>query len=389
MKNRHIKQLEVILKTVERCNLNCSYCYFFHHGDESYKQHPPFISAETIVETAKFLRQGCLDLGISKLLIEFHGGEPMLQSHSAFDHMCTTFKEHLSEHVHLLLTMQTNGTLVTDKWINLFSKHNVHIGISCDGPKENHDQFRLDHQGKGSFDSMAKGLKSLQKAHITHSIQPPGLLCVINPRLNGSSLFRYFRDELDVMSMDFLFPSVTYDTSREDPSMYGRFLCELFDAWIEEDNVDVKVRILESTLRLILGKKSILSTSGPVISDSQAITISSAGDIVSDDALRSTHASLIVTGKTVKNTTLSEILLHPAFEMIDHAKKHLPLACRSCCWQKICNGGDIVHRYKRENGFDNPSLMCRALKQFYAKVAQYVLDNGFSQSQLENVLLNI
>ena len=36
-----VQFVEVILKTAERCNLNCSYCYFFHGGDDSYKKHPP------------------------------------------------------------------------------------------------------------------------------------------------------------------------------------------------------------------------------------------------------------------------------------------------------------------------------------------------------------
>lgn len=357
IKKKNIKQLEVILKTVERCNLNCSYCYFFNHSDKSYKKHPPFINAQTIVETAKFLRQGCLDLGISTLLIEFHGGEPMLQPHSAFDQMCTTFSDYLADHVNLLFTMQTNGTLVTDEWIDLLAKHDVCVGVSCDGPKENHDRFRLDHQGNGSFDSMAKGLKSLQKAHISHRIQPPGLLCVINPHQNARSIYRYFREELEVMSMDFLFPAVTYDTSNENPNLYGKFLCDLFDAWVEEDDVDVNVRILESTLRLLLGKQSILSISGPIIDNYQGITISSAGDIGSDDSLRSADPSFLVTEKTVRNTTLTQILQHPTFELVKNAINQLPSGCKSCCWQNICRGGHILHRYSRDNGFDNSSLM--------------------------------
>lgn len=386
MQNRPIKLLEFIIKTVERCNLNCSYCYFFHHGDNSYKHHPAFISMETIIETAKFLRQGCLDLGISNVIISLHGGEPMLQPRSAFDQMCTIFKEQLSDHVNLVLAMQTNGTLITDEWINLIAKHDVGVSISCDGPKENHDRFRLDHQGKGSFDSMVKGLKTLQKAYITHKIQLPGLLCVINPSLHGGSLYRYFRNELGIMNMNFLFPAVTHDTSQEDPSLYGRFLCELFDAWAEENNKDVNVRLLESTLRLLLGKPANFSQGGPVKDFYQAITITSAGDINSDDTLRSTNPDFMVTGKTVRNTTLREVLQHPAFEIVRHATNKLPLECKSCCWQKICKGGYFVHRYKHDNGFDNPSIMCSALKQFFAKVAQYVIDNGFSQSQLEDVL---
>ena len=386
VKSRSLTQLEAVLKTVERCNLNCSYCYFFHAGDESYRQHPPFIRAETIADTARFLEEGCLELGISTLIINFHGGEPMLQPHEAFDHMCSTFRSHLSGKVNLLFAMQTNGTLVTDKWIELFAKHDVCVSVSCDGPKEYHDIYRIDHRGQGSFDRMAEGLKQLQRGYQAGKIQHPGTLCVINPELNGRALYQYFRKELGIDYMDFMFPNVTYETSREDPSLYGRFLCELFDAWVEEDLPGVKVRILESTLRLMLGHESILSTSGPLIPTYETITISSAGDLSPDDVLRSARPSFLVTGKTVKNTTLKELLQHPVFDTFYHATTHLPQACRSCCWQHVCKGGYILHRYRHSNGFDNPSLMCSALKQFYATVARYLLDHGVAQKRLEEVL---
>lgn len=34
----------VILKTVERCNINCTYCYYFNSKDQSYLNRKPYIS---------------------------------------------------------------------------------------------------------------------------------------------------------------------------------------------------------------------------------------------------------------------------------------------------------------------------------------------------------
>jgi uncharacterized protein len=45
-----------------------------------------------------------------------------------------------------------------------FAKYDVGIGISLDGPKEYHDKFRVDHQGRGTYDSTIAGLRKLQAA---------------------------------------------------------------------------------------------------------------------------------------------------------------------------------------------------------------------------------
>src|SRR5438105_10663432 len=83
-----IDTLEVILKTVERCNIACRYCYFFFGGDTSYERHPPCITRATVNEVAGFLKAGAVDLGIDKLQIDFHGGEPLMQKLCDFDWMC-------------------------------------------------------------------------------------------------------------------------------------------------------------------------------------------------------------------------------------------------------------------------------------------------------------
>jgi uncharacterized protein len=383
---RQINQLEVVLKTVERCNLNCSYCYFFNAGDDSYKKHPPFISMETISDLATFLKNGINDLGIKTVIIDFHGGEPMLQPLADFDRMCTILKDALKDVPRYVFTMQTNGTLVTDPWIDLISKHKVVVGVSCDGLKENHDKFRVDHKGRGSYDQMVQGLKKLQKAHGEGRCEKPATLCVINPDLDGREVYHHFTRELDVKLMDFLFPNVTYETSKEDPEKYGRFLCELFDAWTIDDNPKIKIRILESTLRLICGQNSILSTSGPLISDYEEITISSKGDVGPDDALRSANPSFLSINRNIKNTSLIDLLKLPSFRIFEEATSNLPKQCTECMWQQICKGGHILHRYSHENQFHNPSLMCSGLKKFYQRLTEYALSNGLQKEVLQKVL---
>src|SRR5687767_7362462 len=131
--------VSVVLKTVERCNINCTYCYFFNKKDQSYKSHPPYISRETIDQVAEFLLKGSEDLNFSNILLSIHGGEPLMQNLEDFDYMCGlithVFK---AKKVKVEYTIQTNAMLVNEHWIELFNKHKVHVGISIDGPKIYH-----------------------------------------------------------------------------------------------------------------------------------------------------------------------------------------------------------------------------------------------------------
>ena len=37
----------LVVKSTERCNLNCSYCYMYNGGDQSYLSRPPVMSMQT------------------------------------------------------------------------------------------------------------------------------------------------------------------------------------------------------------------------------------------------------------------------------------------------------------------------------------------------------
>lgn len=43
--------------------------------------------------------------------------------------------------------MQTNGTLITDKWCDFLKRNNFMVRINLDGPKEIHNPYRKDRQG--------------------------------------------------------------------------------------------------------------------------------------------------------------------------------------------------------------------------------------------------
>ena len=86
-----IERIQLVYKLVERCNLNCSYCYYYNMGDETALHRPALASLECTTQLAQWLAAGCEALCIPKVLISFHGGEPMLMHATEFAKACDIF----------------------------------------------------------------------------------------------------------------------------------------------------------------------------------------------------------------------------------------------------------------------------------------------------------
>lgn len=383
------KHLGVVLKTVERCNIDCTYCYMFNMGDETYLKRPIYIKKETISAVAKFLKEACPALSIDHLVLELHGGEPLMQNKQEFNEMCSYFQNELSHIVEFEIVMQTNAMLLDDDWLRLARKYHIGFGTSIDGPKEYHDKYRIDKRGKGTYDRVVEKLKYAQNSEImkgfTHKV---GVLCVINPLFDAKKIYRHFVDDLNLTYFDFLTPYCTYhnklDYTAED---YGRFLCDLFDEWTKDNNPKIEIRFFRSILNNFFGKNSLIYGVGPANStDIPLISITTDGELTPTDEMRAINRDIIYTGKTVFNTTLKEFFQEDIFKKIHYAQTHLPTECESCCWKRVCAGGAIVNRYHESNDFNNPSVFCEGLKMLYVKIANYLLENGYNENQLADLL---
>lgn len=154
--------LEVILKVTERCNIACTYCYFFFAGNESHAEHPSLLKRDGFLATVDFLANALEEHRLDRIQIDFHGGEPLLVKPDYFAWMCETLRERLSACPELVLAIQTNAMLVNDTWIELFGRYNVQVGVSIDGPPEYNDRYRIDHKGRGAHAKVVEGIRAMQ-----------------------------------------------------------------------------------------------------------------------------------------------------------------------------------------------------------------------------------
>ena len=333
------KTLGIVLKTVERCNLNCTYCYFFNSIDDSFKKHPAYISFDTIKHIVEFLRKGIQELKIEHVKIGIHGGEPLLQNKKDFDRMCSYFIDNIGDVAKVSFTLQTNAMLLNEKWIDLIEKYRIGVGASIDGPKEYNDKYRIDHSGIGSYDKVVEKIKFFNAQARMRKINTLGCLSVINPEFSGRLAYRHLVDDVHLDSFNFLLPDNNYHIlPRFEVSKYGKFMCEVLDEWLKDDNSNINVTFISSSLGMFFDKPSMVYGIGPSDPDElPLITIASNGDLSPVDELRSTDPTMMNLCN-VTDCSLKDFLNLPIFTEIKDAQRDLPQKCKECCWEKICGG---------------------------------------------------
>ncbi|MFH1116440.1 MAG: radical SAM protein [Pseudomonadota bacterium] len=147
-------------------------------------------------------------------------------------------------------SVQTNATLLTSEFIDIFVKYNFRIGLSLDGPRSLHDLTRRTSTGTSTFDTVidsidlarASGISIgaiavLTKQNLDHMVDiydffsQRGIHFRVNPiQRKGKAATNYAEIALT-------------------PKEYGREMIRLFDMWYADDETGIIV----DPFRLIIG----------------------------------------------------------------------------------------------------------------------------------------
>ena len=141
----------VLVKVASRCNINCNYCYVYNMGDSGWAAMPTQISLETIDAVAKSL-QDFSAARDDQFSVVLHGGEPLLLGPKKLKQVLQRLRTKLAEEYPLAI--QTNGILLTNEVLDICSEMRTTISISIDGPRHIHDEDRITHSGRGTFDQV-------------------------------------------------------------------------------------------------------------------------------------------------------------------------------------------------------------------------------------------
>lgn len=361
----------LILKTASRCNLNCSYCYVYNAGDETYREQPRFMSSTVVDELLERVAEHIAEHDLASFGFVFHGGEPMLADRDFYRSFVSQANSALGGSTRLDFALQTNGTLVDEDWCDLLNELGVRLSISIDGPPRIHDRFRVDHAGNGSYERVRTGITAAVNLLDTS----PGLLAVIDPASDPDEAWEHVL-ELDVAAVGFLLPDVTHDSAPpgvgSGSTEYGDWLIRVFDRWYEAGG-RVSVKVFEEFVASILGYQT--TRHGIAKSKAGVLVIETNGDIEPVDYMKVCQPGITKIGANVRTHTLSEVFEHPLIAAYYDAAGHASGICRSCAIFDVCGGGQLVHRWSSDRGFDNPSVYCLDLMKLIVHIQNRVVSD--------------
>ena len=154
---RFPRSFHVVAKVVgSRCNLDCTYCYY-HYKDTTGR------ISDDLLE--KFIRQYIAGQELDPIVFNWHGGEPAFLGLD-FYRKAVELERKYAEGKRIQNDFQTNGVLLDETWCEFFKEHGFYVGLSIDGPKHLHDQFRMDSGRRPSFDRVYKAAQLLRQYRV-------------------------------------------------------------------------------------------------------------------------------------------------------------------------------------------------------------------------------
>lgn len=347
----------LIIKPISaKCNLNCAYCYYIDKIN-LFPKNKNFVMDDAILEL--LIKQYINDQQQNIINFTWQGGEPTLLGIEYFEKILRIQQKYAGNKT-ITNDLQTNGTLLDEKWCEFLAHNNFLVGLSIDGPPNLHNQYRRDENKNSTCEKVIKAAELLNKHLVNFNT-----LTVIN-NLNAkfsSEVYYFLRDIIGAKYMQFI-PCVAknfsdkiakYSVIAED---YGNFLNEIFTLWYEQDLGKIIVMNFEATLNLMLGRSSPLCFFANCCGKS--LVIEHDGSVYSCDHFVDPKYYL----GNIKTQTLGELAMLKMQENFGLNKlKANSEECKKCKYFNLCFGECPKNRF-----INNKNYLCAGLKKYFAFV---------------------
>ncbi len=363
------------------CNLNCAYCYYLEkqklYPDKSYRLD------EGLLE--KFIREYIAAQDVPLVSFVWQGGEPTLLGVDYF-RKAVELQNKYAGGKQIENALQTNGTLLTDTFCEFLKENQFLVGLSIDGPRHLHDLYRVNKQGKPSWDSVMQGVELLKKHGVDFNT-----MSVINRTTAEHPLEVYrFMKQIGSTFMQFLPIVERIAVSPEEnelrlvhqkftgeaavspwsvtPKQYGDFLTAIFDEWVRQDVGRYYVQMFDVTLANWVGASPGLCVFSETCGT--AAVMEHNGDVYTCDHYVYPDHFL----GNIKEKPVSTLLASTRQAMFGQAKKsQLPAYCRQCDYLYACHGACPKHRILHSpDGEPGLNYLCKGFKQFFSHVKPYM-----------------
>jgi uncharacterized protein len=365
---------QYILKVHSRCNLACDHCYMYEAADQSWRGQPRQMSPETVAAVAARAAAHTRRWGLPAVEFVLHGGEPLLLGPARLAEILAVLSAaDWGTGVRVSYALQTNGLLLRATVLEVLRDRGVSVAVSLDGDRAANDRHRRYANGRSSYVETRSGIALLRTERYRALFS--GLLCTVDVRNDPAATVRAVLAE-SPPAIDFLLPHATWalpppGRTGGTGTEYGAWLAAAFDEWYAVRPAGPRVRLFEEILALVLGGQSRSESVGT--SPAAMVVVETDGSIQQVDALKVAYQGAPETGLNVRDDTFDDALRELGETHRPPPRTEVSPLCRRCPEFEVCGGGQVTHRYRPENGFDNPSVYCEDLKLLIGHIRRRAL----------------
>ena len=143
------------------------------------------------------------------------------------------------------------------------------------------------------------------------------------------------------------------------PEQYGKFLCRIFDRWVEHGTDKISVRTFDSLLSYCLGQGQTECTFRSKCSD--YIVVEHNGDIFCCDFFVEKQWCL----GNIMETSIDKLASSKMKRDFSRQKQNITNKCLVCRHLDVCRGGCMKDRNAYGTGFNNESYFCESYRMFF------------------------
>ncbi|MFA5362472.1 MAG: radical SAM protein [Candidatus Omnitrophota bacterium] len=338
------------------CNFACRYCFTRIH-----KPARRYFETNMSIKLIERIMTQAAKYYSGRISMFWTGGEILLSNIKFLKEAIAIQKKIIRTKKHLKIDniVHTNATLLNKEWAAFFKQNAFGVGISLDGPEDDHNRGRTYHDFSGTYKDVIRGIGILKQAKINF-----GANATILPvhKRNPEVFLKTFLD-LGITRLS-VYPSMD-EKMLLSPKELADFMTGLFDAWLASSG-RISVRNFDDILYSLIGSKrrTTCQHSGecgsfPCIEPNGDVWICDY-PFTSDDYCLGNIADL----------NLPELFRSDKYKRFLKAKSEIYDRCsRSCAWFYVCRGDCLYRHTIRKQGFLAPkSYYCRGLSGIYEHV---------------------
>lgn len=344
-----MKHISVLIKPASSlCNLRCTYCFYANVSSlrevRSFGKMKSEVASKMIEHIYEDLEEG------DQLTMAFQGGEPTLAGLSYF-RMITQLVAVQKKDVKVHYAIQTNGTVINQRWCEFLKEHHFLVGLSIDGMAGNHDLNRVDTRGRGTFQRVLQAKRLFDVYQIEYNI-----LCVLTNSLalEVEQVYSFLKDE-QIEFVQFIPCLADLDVVEPDeyaltPKRFAYFYQQLFSLWYNDlaKGRPMSIKLFDDLLNLLVNQQ--ITACGILGNCQVQYVIEADGSVYPCDFYVLDHYRI----GYIQEQTLRQLFSQNVSQQFVCEKPAMPAKCMDCPFQKMCRGGckrmkDAV--YVDQNGF--------------------------------------